>query len=106
MSILTYRRPGALGVSRVRRSRARRRVLLALLSGADNLHGYRLCSAAGVWSGTLYPYLEHLTAAGWVTGESRIVEHRKLRCYRLTAEGRLHAAAELGLIFPASAPWQ
>jgi DNA-binding PadR family transcriptional regulator len=101
---MTYHRPGALGTTRVRLTRGRRRVLLALLGGAENLHGPRLCAAAQVGSWALYPFLDHLRAAGWAVGEARIIEQRKTRCYRLTDKGRAHAAAALGLIYPVHVP--
>ena len=84
----------------IRPTRATRRVLLALLSGAGNLHARRLGEAAGVRSWTLYPFLEHLEAAGWTDKHRRHVGLERKYCYDLTDIGRLHAAAELGLILP------
>lgn len=97
---MNYRRPGALGLTRVRLTRRRRRVLLALLTGADNLHGWRLCQAAQVGSGTLYLFLTHLEKAGWVTRELRIISGQWLHCYSLTEAGRWSALAELRLTAP------
>lgn len=48
--------------------RRRRRILLALLTGAPNLSGYPLGRVAQCRSGTVYPFLAHLENAGWVTG--------------------------------------
>jgi DNA-binding PadR family transcriptional regulator len=98
MTWISYRRPGAIGLTRLRLTRGRKRVLLALLSGASNLHGWRLCTAAQVWSGTLYPFLDHLEAAGWINRVKRTVGHDELYCYDLTAEGRLSAAGALRLV--------
>lgn len=97
---MTYRRAGALGQTRVRLTRRRRRMLLALLAGADNMHAERLSAAAGVWSGTVYPFLEHLEKAGWVVRHRRRVYLRDVYCYDLTDEGRVHAAGALLLVFP------
>lgn len=97
MPSMTYRRPGARGLTRVRLTRGRRRILLALLTGAGNLHGWRLCQAAQVWSGTLYPFLDHLEDAGWVTGTKRQVDGRELRCYDLTDTGRFETFRALRL---------
>jgi DNA-binding MarR family transcriptional regulator len=101
MGWLSYHRNGAAGLTRVRITRGRRRVLLALLSEAGNLHGRRLCQAAQVWGGVLYPFLEHLEEAGWVTRQRRNIDLRRCWCYTLTDDGRLRAAAELSLILPA-----
>ena len=83
-------------------SRAQRRVLLALLSGAGNLSGYPLCRAAQVWSATTYPTLDWLEATGWVTAtwqENPPPQQRgnPRRFYRLTPEGRAAAMKILGL---------
>jgi predicted transcriptional regulator len=91
---------GADHVVRVRLSRGRRRVLLALLSGADNLHSQRLRSAAQVWDVNLHAFLRHLTDAGWLDSRVRMVSGRKVRCYRLTDSGRVQAAGELTLVMP------
>ena len=97
MTSMSYRRDGAIGLTRVRLTRSRRRILLALLTGAANLDGWRLCEAAQVWSGTLYPFLGHLERAGWVTVEFRDVGERELRCYTLTDAGRWEASHALRL---------
>lgn len=95
MPWMSYKRPGALGTSRVRLTRGRRRVLLALLTGAGNLHGYRLCEAAQVWGWVLYPFLDHLEDAGWVTGRMVTIKGRDYRCYTLTDTGRFEASKAL-----------
>jgi DNA-binding PadR family transcriptional regulator len=97
---MSYRRPGALGLTRVRLTRGRRRMLLALLTGAGNLYGWRLCQAAQVGSVTLYPFLDHLEHAGWITRELRFVSDQWLYCYSLTEVGRWSALAELRLTAP------
>ena len=95
---MTYRRPGALGVTRVTLTRRRRRVLLALLTGATNLHGWRLCTTAQIWSGNLYPFLDHLEQAGWISAEMRTMSAGTMRrCYNLTEAGQDKAASLLGL---------
>jgi DNA-binding PadR family transcriptional regulator len=101
MGWMSYRRGGAIGTTRVRITRGRRRVLLALLSGAGNMHGFRLASAAQVPSWALYSFLDHLEAAGWVDKSRRKIGLEARYCYSLTEQGRLYAAAELCLIMPA-----
>lgn len=69
------------------------RSLLALLTqvGAEWSHGYDLCRALGIKSGTLYPLLIRLEAAGYLEAEwqqpadpGRPPRH----AYRLTTTGR------------------
>jgi DNA-binding PadR family transcriptional regulator len=68
------------------------KTILALLdrAGADWSHGYALCRAAGVKSGTLYPLLIRLESQGHL--EARWEEPAPGRpprhVYRLTATGR------------------
>jgi DNA-binding PadR family transcriptional regulator len=97
MTWMSYRRPGALGMTRVRMTRARRRILLALLTGAANLYGWRLCEAAQVRSWVLYPFLDHLENAGWITGRFADVGEHEYRCYTLTDTGRWEASQILRL---------
>lgn len=100
---MTYRRRGAPGITHVRLTRGRRRVLLVMLSGAQNLHGYRLCWTAQVWSWDLHPFLDHLVAAGWAVREMRAADGEARWCYDLTANGRMLAAALLRLAVPEKA---
>lgn len=102
MASITYRRPGALGITHVHLTRRRRRVLLVMLSGARNLHGWRLCWTAQIWSGNLYPFLDHLVTAGWAVREKRAADGQDRWCYDLTGNGRLLAAAMLRLAVPES----
>lgn len=92
---MTYRLPGAIGITRVRLTRRRKRILLVLLSGRTDLHARNLCRLARAGSGSLYPFLHHLEKAGWVLrgyfpegGEERF-------CYGLTRTGREQASALL-----------
>jgi DNA-binding PadR family transcriptional regulator len=91
-------------MTRVLLTRRRRRVLLALLTGAGNLSGYPLCRAAQVGPGTVYTLLSHLEDAEWVTSEwdtETAPNGGRRRFYRLTERGRTGAAAALGLDYPA-----
>jgi len=99
MGWMNYVKAGARGLTRVRLSRGRRRILLALLTEADNLHGFRLCETAQVGSGTLYPFLVHLERARWIEGHYMDVAGRPARCYSLTAPGRRMAVSELRLVY-------
>lgn len=95
-----YQRPGSAGCTRVHVGRRRRRILLALLTGAANLGGFTICQAAQCGSGTVYPFLAHLERAGWVTSEWESPEpvgRPRRRFYRLTAEGRAGTLMMLGL---------
>ena len=77
-------------------------ILRVLRSGS--LHGYAIAQRIHVLSsevlrveeGSLYPALQKMLLKGWVTAEWGISEtNRKVRCYRLTPEGRRHLKAEL-----------
>jgi PadR family transcriptional regulator, regulatory protein PadR len=77
-------------------------ILRVLQSGS--LHGYAIAQrihvlsseVLGVDEGLLYPTLQKMLLKGWVTAEWGISEtNRKVRCYRLTPEGRRHLKAEL-----------
>lgn len=83
--------------------------------------GFELSKASGLAAGTIYPILQRLTAAGWVTSrwepaESAQEEGRPpRRYYALTTEGRARATNALtdaaahrsrlaGLLFPDGDP--
>lgn len=77
-------------------------ILRVLHSGS--LHGYAIAQRIHVLSsevlaveeGLLYPTLQKILLKGWVTAEWGISEtNRKVRFYRLTAEGRRQLKAEL-----------
>lgn len=100
---MNYVRPGRIGMTRIWASRGRRRMLAVLLTGAENLHAERIGSAASVGSGSVYPFLADLVAAGWADREKRRVGSQQMWCYSLTPRGRVVAAAELNLVMPQSA---
>jgi transcriptional regulator len=77
-------------------------ILRVLHSGS--LHGYAIAQRIHVLSsevlaveeGLLYPTLQKMLVKGWVTSEWGTSETgRKVRFYRLTAEGRKQLKAEL-----------
>ncbi|MFN3669385.1 MAG: PadR family transcriptional regulator [Brevundimonas sp.] len=78
-------------------SPAARRVLAALAqAGAQGRHGYDLCRAAQIKSGTLYPLLIRLEALGYLAADwqaSEIPGRPPRHNYRLTTAGRLLAEA-------------
>jgi PadR family transcriptional regulator, regulatory protein PadR len=88
----------------VRLTRRNRCVLLVLLSGAPGLYGYKMCQLAQVGSGTLYPLLERLERAGWVTAANAAAPipgtDLRRRMYWLTPTGRTEAFRLLGLEAP------
>lgn len=69
-------------------------LLLAALEG-EPLHGYALMEALrestggrlDLPTGTIYPALHRLEAAGLIAGSWSIVAGRRRRCYALTAAG-------------------
>jgi PadR family transcriptional regulator len=77
-------------------------ILRVLHSGS--LHGYAIAQrihvlsseVLGIEEGLLYPTLQKMLLKGWVTAEWGISEtNRKVRFYKLTAEGRRQLKAEL-----------
>jgi PadR family transcriptional regulator, regulatory protein PadR len=77
-------------------------ILRVLQSGS--LHGYAIAQrihllsseVLAVEEGLLYPTLQKMLLKGWVTAEWGISEtNRKVRCYRLTPEGRQRLDTEL-----------
>ena len=77
-------------------------ILRVLQSGS--LHGYAIAQrihvlsseVLGVEEGLLYPTLQKMLLKGWVKAEWGTSEtNRKVRCYRLTQEGRKYLKAEL-----------
>jgi DNA-binding PadR family transcriptional regulator len=79
-------------------TRATRRVLLALLSGASNLSGYPLARAAQVGYGKVYVILARLEREGWADSDwGPETAHGRRRFYRLTTRGRYYALRTLGL---------
>jgi len=62
--------------------------------------GAEMSKATKVGSGTLYPMLARLEAAGWLTSEWEAIDpseagRPRRRFYRLTAVGYRHASSEL-----------
>jgi len=77
-------------------------ILRVLQSGS--LHGYAIgqrihmlsSEVLAVEEGLLYPTLQKMLVKGWVTAEWGISEtNRKVRFYRMTAEGRKQLKAEV-----------
>lgn len=97
---MTYRQRGAAGCTRVPLTRGRRRVLLALLSGAGNLDGRTLCMTAQVGVTRLYPFLDHLEEAHWATRTPRPGTYPRRYDWALTPQGRVQATWALKLMFP------
>jgi PadR family transcriptional regulator, regulatory protein PadR len=89
-------------------------ILSALPQDTDNPHyGLEMGKAAGLASGTIYPILARLERAGWVESEledidPKVAGRRARRYYRLTAEGKSLAGAEISntleQLRPAPAP--
>ena len=78
-------------------------LVLKILSRRPDLHGYAIMSAIKERSGevlradegSLYPALHRMEEAGWLKGEWAEKEKgRRLRVYRLTAEGNKQLSAE------------
>jgi len=64
-------------------------VLDALLAASDPLWGLAIVKASGRPAGSIYPILERLETAGWVTSEWEAATERsgpRRRLYRLAAD--------------------
>jgi PadR family transcriptional regulator, regulatory protein PadR len=86
--------------SPVRLTRATRRVLLVLLSGASNLSGYVISRAGAISPGAVHVALARLEHAGWVTSEWGAPNPEtglRRRFYQLTGNGHRQAMTLLGL---------
>lgn len=62
----------------------------------EDHYGYQLMAATGLPSGTLYPIVARMEAAGWVQAREEdvdpaVVRRKPRRYYRLTALGRVEA---------------
>lgn len=88
-------------------SPAARSVLAQLAAeGLQWSHGYDLCRATGLKSGTLYPLLIRLEGQGFLEAQWLPAETARLprHAYRLTAAGRQLAAANPPLEAPSPSP--
>jgi PadR family transcriptional regulator, regulatory protein PadR len=77
-------------------------VLGALLDRPDTeLYGLEIVRASGLEPGTIYPILQRLRGAGWISDRwedpepARTEGRPPRRYYRLTTEGRTHAVHAL-----------
>jgi PadR family transcriptional regulator len=78
-------------------------VLVACAGCDEPVWGFKICESAGLGPGTVYPVLDRLESAGWITGfwEADPPPNRpRRRLYELTALGRMELAAGL-----AARPW-
>jgi PadR family transcriptional regulator PadR len=74
---------------------------------ADQIWGLRVCEDADLGSGTVYPILERLLAAGWIDShwETGTPAGRpRRRYYELTGVGRAEVAAALAARAAPSGP--
>ncbi|MFI6534175.1 PadR family transcriptional regulator [Nonomuraea sp. NPDC050547] len=84
--------------SRIRMTTPTRLVLDLLVAAdpADPPWGYRICERTDLGPGTVYPILERLENAGWITGEweaATPTDRPRRRVYTLSSVGR-HGYAE------------
>jgi PadR family transcriptional regulator, regulatory protein PadR len=86
----------------IKAPRVTRNVLavMAALLADEPLHGLALTKATGLASGTIYPILERLERAGWVTGEWEVIDpavekRPRRRNYTLSGEGNRVARREI-----------
>lgn len=71
---------------------------LAGARGDDPVWGLRICEETGLGPGTVYPILERLQDAGWVTAtweDPQPSGRPRRRFYEITSTGRLERASAL-----------
>ena len=74
----------------------------------DPAWGLRLCEATGYGTGTVYPALDRLLKAGWITDrweEPRPADRPPRRYYEMTSGGREQYAAGLSARRERRAAW-
>jgi PadR family transcriptional regulator, regulatory protein PadR len=87
-------------VEKVRMSGPTLRLLKMLLENPrESLSGAQISKSTKLGSGTVYPLLQRLTAAGWIVGEWEKVDpseigRPKRRLYKLTRSGQAAALKE------------
>ena len=70
----------------------------------QRIHGFELCAATGLPSGTVYPILARLEGMGWLESEWEEPEvhvpagRPRRRYYRLTEDGAVGARAALAAV--------
>jgi DNA-binding PadR family transcriptional regulator len=65
--------------------------IAARLAGGEQAWGLQICQVTGLGSGTVYPILERLEQAGWITAEWEAIQpsgRPRRRFYELTGLGR------------------
>jgi len=73
-------------------------VLLACARCDEPVWGFKICERAGLGPGTVYPVLDRLEAARWVSGTweaDQPTDRPRRRLYEMTALGRAELAAGL-----------
>lgn len=96
--------------TRVRLTKPTLAVLAVLMDAGpdDRVWGFRLCGKADLGSGTVYPLLERLEQAGWVTSfweDPPPADRPKRRFYEMTSAGRKEAAAAIDARTSARRRW-
>jgi PadR family transcriptional regulator, regulatory protein PadR len=86
--------------TRLRMTQATLLILEALIDGRCPLSGAQIGHATGIGSGSRYPILRRLEAAGWLKGEWEEIDPReagrpRCRFYGLTVAGAAEAQAAL-----------
>ena len=87
------------GKPEIKPTRATRRVLVVLLTGASNLSGWPISHLSGISAGHVCVILARLEREGWITSrwEERCDGQPRRRFYALTRQGRAKAIGLLGL---------
>jgi PadR family transcriptional regulator PadR len=82
--------------------------LMACAGCDESVWGFKICEQAGLGPGTVYPILDRLEAARWISGfwEADPPSDRpRRRLYEMTALGRMELAAGLARRPRAGVAW-
>ena len=84
-------------------------VLFACARSGESVWGFKICDHAGLGPGTVYPILDRLETARWISGyweAGQPTDRPRRRLYEMTAHGRAELAAGLATRPPARVTWR
>jgi DNA-binding PadR family transcriptional regulator len=83
-------------------------VLVKTAASSESAWGFKICERAGLGPGTVYPILDRLEAATWISGfweTDAPADRPRRRLYEMTVHGRIELAAGLAARPRAGVAW-
>jgi PadR family transcriptional regulator PadR len=83
-------------------------VLMTCAGSDESVWGFKICEQAGLGPGTVYPILDRLESAGWISGfweSAPPADRPRRRLYEMTALGRSEFAAAIATRPRAGIAW-